>query len=108
MNRPYFDMGVPFLAGGVVFLLVAYLTGAMTATNTANANVAAARIDERAIMCQEAAVAYLTHKAEQTPAGVAADAADLPKALAEQFYVASGDISKDRAGREECTRKLSV
>jgi hypothetical protein len=104
MKTPYFDVGVPFLAGGVVFLLIAYGTGAMTAVNTANANVAAARIDERAIMCQEAAVAYLAQKSGIPAAGEA----DMPKALAEQFYVASGDVSKDRAGREECSRKLSV
>ena len=108
-NRPYFEVGVPFLAGGVVFLLIAYVTGAMTAVNTANANVAAARIDERAIICQEAAVAYLAQKPDQTPGGVAgAEAADLRKALAEQFYVASGDVSRDRTGREECSKKLNV
>jgi hypothetical protein len=92
---------VPFVAGGVVFMLIAYGTGLMTASNTARADVVAARIDERAIMCQEAAVAYLAQNA-------GAGAADQAKALAEQFYVATGNVNNDRAGREECSRKLSV
>jgi hypothetical protein len=102
MKTPYFDIGVPFIAGGIVFMLIAYGTGLMTASNTAKANVAAARIDERAVMCQAAAVAYLAQNAGGP------GAADQAKALAEQFYVSSGDVSKDRAGREECSRKLSV
>jgi hypothetical protein len=102
MKTPYFEVGVPFVAGGVVFMLIAYSTGLMTASNTARADVAAARIDERALMCQEAAVAYLAQNAG------GAGAADQAKALAEQFYISSGDVSKDRAGREECSRKLSV
>jgi hypothetical protein len=105
MKKSLFDLGVPFLAGGVLFLLTAYGTGLVTASNTARENVAAARIDERAVMCQEAAVAYLAHKAEQTPV---AAATDLPKALAEQFFVATGDARRDRMVLEECTRKLSV
>ena len=99
MKTPYFEVGVPFVAGGVVFMLIAYGTGLMTASNTAKADVAAARIDERAVMCQEAAVAHL--------AGAPA-AADQTRALAEQFYISSGDVTKDRAGREECSRKLSI
>ncbi len=102
MKTPYFDVGVPFVAGGVVFMLIAYGTGLMTASNTASADVAAARIDERAVMCQEAAAAHL---AQQAGAPAAAGQA---KALAEQFYISSGDITKDRAGREECSRKLSI
>jgi hypothetical protein len=102
MKTPYFDIGVPFVAGGIVFMLIAYGTGLMTASNTARADVVAARIDERAIMCQEAAIAYLAQKAGGT------GAADQAKALAEQFYVATGDVNNDRAGREECSRKLSV
>jgi hypothetical protein len=107
MKTPYFDVGVPFIAGGVVFLLIAYGTGLMTAANTARANVAAARIDERAIICQEAAIAYLAEKAGN-PSGVTSAEAEQRKALAEQFYVSSGDVSKDRAGREECSKKLNV
>jgi hypothetical protein len=102
MKTPYFDIGVPFVAGGIVFMLIAYGTGLMTASNTASADVAAARIDERAIMCQEAAVAYLAQNAGGP------GAADQAKALAEQFYVATGNVNNDRAGREECSRKLSV
>lgn len=102
MDRDYFQIGVPFLAGGIVFMLVAYGTGLMTASNTARADVLAARIDERASMCQEAAVAYLAQNAGGP------GAAEQAKALAEQFYVATGDVNNDRAGREECSRKLSV
>jgi hypothetical protein len=102
MKTPYFEVGVPFVAGGVVFMLIAYGTGLMTASNTARANVVAARIDERAIMCQEAAVAYLAQNAGGP------GAAEQAKVLAEQFYVATGNVNNDRAGREECSRKLSV
>jgi hypothetical protein len=104
MKKSLFELGVPFIAGGVIFMLAAYGTGLMTASNTARANVAAARIDERAVMCQEAAVAYLAQKAEQTPGAAAA----VPKVLAEQFLVASGDAGKDRMVLEECARKLSA
>jgi hypothetical protein len=103
MKKSLFDLGVPFLAGGVVSLLGAYGAGLITATSTARMNIAEARIDERATMCHAAAVAYL---AEQTTARVAGFAGS--NALAEQFVVATGDASIDRMVREACSKKLSA
>lgn len=109
MRKSLFDLGVPFLGGGVIFLLVAFGTGAITATNTSTANVAMARIDERAAMCQEAALAYLAETGKQVPADRSGtEARDLTKALADKFFLTTGDVTKDKMIKEACSSKLNA
>jgi hypothetical protein len=101
MNKDLFSIGVPFVAGGVVFLLLAFGTGIITATSTSRTNIALARVDERALMCFDAASAYLlAHGADANGATHAT--------LAEQFLATSGDKRTDTLVREACQKKLGA
>ena len=74
-NRDYFEVGVPFIGGGVVFLLVFYLLGLMVPSNVARSTVTAALVHERAVLCHKAAVAYIAEVGDKTDfkaAGMAA------------------------------------
>ena len=101
MKKDWFLLGVPFVAGGIVFLLAAYLTGIVTPTSTSRMNVAMARVDERATMCFDAATAFLSAQVPGT--AVLASAT-----LAEQFLSASGDKRTDTLVREQCQKKLEA
>jgi hypothetical protein len=100
-HKDLFLIGVPFLAGGVVFLLVAFATGLVTASSTSRANVAMARVDERATMCFDAATAYLATAQGQADGPIT-------RALAEQFSIASGDARTDTLVQEACRKKLDA
>jgi hypothetical protein len=107
MKKNLFDLGVPFAAGGVVFLLATFASGSITATSTAQMNVAKARIDERATICQDAAKTVL---AESTQAmdfsGV--QGKKRRDALAMDFVIPSGDARTDRLVLEECSKRLDT
>ena len=100
-DRDRFLIGVPFIGGGVIFLLLAFGSGIITATNTARANVALARIDERATICFDAATAYLSTPDGQGQAPASAD-------LVAQFVTASGDKRTDTMVGEACRKKLNT
>jgi hypothetical protein len=99
-KRDLFSIGVPFVAGGVVALLIGFSTGMFTATSTSLANVVSARVDERATICFEAVSAYLL-----TPDGQIQEAA-ARALLPAQFLIASGDKRTDTRVKEECRKKL--
>jgi hypothetical protein len=100
-DRDWFLIGVPFVAGGIVFLLLCFGTGIVTATSTSRTNVAMARVDERAIICFDAATAYLS-----TPDGQLHPPERA--ALAAQFLTASGDKRTDTLVGEACRKKLGA
>jgi hypothetical protein len=107
MKKNLFDLGVPFAAGGVVFLLATFASGSITATSTAQMNVAKARIDERATICQEAAMTVLAESTQPT------DFSGLPgkklrDSLAMDFVIPSGDAQKDRLVLQECSKRLDT
>ncbi len=109
LKNPVFDIGLPFLGGGVVILLSFYGLGWITPTNTARNNVEAARIDERASVCQQAAIAHLAEVGDirvLNETGVLAR--EMRDALAEEFVLESGDAVKDRLVREACSSKLGA
>jgi hypothetical protein len=101
MNRDLFSIGVPFLAGGIVFLLLCFGTGIVTASSTSRMNVAMARVDERATMCFDAATAHILTSGGQV-GGPASSA------LAEQFFTTSGDKRTDTLVQEQCRKKLGA
>jgi hypothetical protein len=100
-DRDWFMLGVPFVAGGIVFLLLCFGTGIITATSTSRANLAMARIDERATICFDAATAFLS-----TPDGQLNPPAT--QALAEQILTASGDKRTDTLVGEASRKKLGA
>jgi hypothetical protein len=107
MKKDLFDLGVPFAAGGVVFLLAAFASGAVTATNTSQLNVAKARIDERATICQEAAMTVLAEATQPTDfSGV--EGKKRRDALAMDFVIPSGDDRTDRLVLDECSKRLDT
>lgn len=99
MKKDVFEVGVPFIAGGVVFLLLAAGTGIITTSGTSRTDVAAARINERATMCFDAATAHLNASGQQ--------AGQTAAALAQEFAIASGDKRTDTLVQEECRKKLA-
>ena len=101
MQKDLFSIGVPFIGGGVVFLLLAFGTGIVTATSTSRMDIAMARVDERATMCFDAATAFLA-TAEGQAVGT------VKREFAEQFFVASGDRRTDTLVQDECRKKLGV
>jgi hypothetical protein len=100
-HRDLFLIGVPFVAGGIVFLLVAFATGLVTTTSASRTNIAMARIDERATMCFDAATAFLSTEGSGTSTPTNA-------ALAEQFFATSGDKRTDTLVRERCQKMLDT
>jgi hypothetical protein len=107
MKRDLFDLGVPFAAGGVVFLLGAFASGAVTPTNIAQLNVAMARVDERATICQEAAMTVLA-EATQTDDFSGLAGKKRRDALAMDFVIPSGDARTDRLVLDECSKRLDT
>ena len=101
MKKDLFLIGVPFVAGGVVFLLLAFGTGIVTTTSTSRINIAMARVDERATMCFDAASAYLLTRGAEPNGPTNAS-------LAEQFFTTSGDKRTDTLVREECQKRLGA
>jgi hypothetical protein len=99
-DRDLFSIGVPFVAGGVVALLLGFGSGMFTATSTSLMNVSSARVDERATICFEAVSAYLL-----TADGQLQEAA-ARALLPERFLIASGDKRTDTRVKEECRKKL--
>jgi hypothetical protein len=100
-RKDLFSIGVPFVAGGVVFLLLAFGTGIITATSTARMSASLARIDERASMCFDAATAFLA-----TAQGQAAG--PITREFAEKFSIASGNRTTDTMVQDQCRKKLGV
>jgi hypothetical protein len=98
MDRDFLSIGVPFVAGGAVFLLIAFATGIVTLGGTSRTDVAAARIDERATICFDAATAHLNASGKQ--------AGQTAAALAQEFTITSGDKGTDALVQEECRKKL--
>ena len=62
-------MGVPFVAGGAIFLFVAFVTGAATLSNNARELADEARAEERWSICNDPAAAPLS---DAQKAGLAA------------------------------------
>ena len=53
VKQSLFEVAVPFLAGGIVFLLVGFGTGLIGTTGASNINIAAARVNgTRHILCR--------------------------------------------------------
>ena len=107
MKKDLFDLGVPFLGGGVVFLLATFASGAITATSTAQLNVAKARIDERATICQDAAMTVLAESTQPMDfSGV--EGKKRRDSLAMDFVIPSGDARTDRLVLQECSKRLDT
>ena len=107
MKRNLFDVTVPFTAGGVVFLLLAFASGIVTPTNSARSDVAMARIDERATICHEAAMTVLAEATQpQDFSGI--KGRQLRDSLARDFVIPSGDARTDRRVLEECSKRLDT
>ena len=67
MKKDLFTLGVPFVAGGIVFLLAGFTTGLMTTSSDARLGAQNARVDARASICQKAATAHFAEIGEATP-----------------------------------------
>lgn len=104
MKKEIFPIAVPFIAGAIVFGLFAMATGIVTPTSTSDRNIALARIDERAMICFDAATAHMA-AAETVAAGVTPT---VKQAVAADFISASGDRQTDSMVREACQRKLDA
>jgi putative Ca2+/H+ antiporter (TMEM165/GDT1 family) len=108
-NRDYFEIGVPFLAGGVVFLLGFYLLGLIVPANVARNTVTAALVHERAVLCHKAAIAYIAEVGDKTDFKAAGMAArEARDALAAKFTIESDDVKNDRLVRDACRDMLGA
>jgi hypothetical protein len=109
VKRDFFDIGVPFLSGGVVFLLGLYGLGMITPTNVARDRLAQALVNDRATLCQQAALTHLATVGDTTPLNATGMAArEMRDALAAEFFTESGDVVRDRLVREACSQKLNA
>ena len=107
MNRDLFEVIVPFAAGGIVLLLLGFASGLITTTSSARSDVAMARIDERATICHEAAMASLAEATEPVDF-TGMEGRQRRNALASDFVIASGDDRTDRLVLEECSKRLDA
>ena len=107
MKKDVFDVGIPFAAGGVVFLLAAFASGIVTPTQSAQSDVAMARINERATICHEAAMTVLAEATQpQDFSGIGGR--QLRDSVARDFVIPSGDAGTDRLVLEECSKRLDT
>jgi hypothetical protein len=107
MKKDVFDVAVPFTAGGVIFLLLAFTSGIVTPTDSARSDVAMARIDERATICHEAAMTVLAESTQpQDFSGFGGR--QLRDSLARDFVIPSGDAGTDRLVLQECSNRLDT
>jgi hypothetical protein len=102
VKQGLFEIAVPFLAGGIVFLLIGFGTGIIGTIGSSNINIAAARVDERATFCVAAAQVVL----ERT--GESVDAMDTAQ---KRTFVAtlippSEDKRSDTLVMEQCADRL--
>ncbi len=109
MKKDLFNLGVPFLGGGVSFLLALYGLGLITPTNIARDQLALALVDDRATQCQQAVLAHNVAVGDTTPLnGTGMLAREMRDALAAEFFTESGDVVRDRLVRASCSQKLSA
>lgn len=109
VNRDYFEVGVPFVGGGVVFLLGFYLLGLIVPANVARSDLASALVHDRAVLCHQAVVAHLAQTGDTTDLTAAGMASrETREALAAKFTVESGDAVKDRLVRDACRDMLGA
>jgi hypothetical protein len=109
LKRDLFDVGVPFFGGGVVFLLGLYGLGMITPTSVAQDRLAQALVNDRATLCQQAALAHLADAGDTTPLNATGMAArEMRDELAAAFFTESGDLVRDRLVRAACSQKLNA
>ena len=102
VRQDAFEFAVPFLAGGIVSLLVGFGTGLIGTTGSSDINIAAARVNERATFCVAAAQAVLERTGESVEA--------LDTAKKRTFVTAlippSDDKRSDTLVMEQCADRL--
>jgi hypothetical protein len=109
MQKDYFDIGVPFVAGGVVFLLAFYLLGLIVPANVAWEQVTSAVVHDRAISCHKAVVAHLAEIGDTTDLKVTGmESRAMRDELAAEFTVDTDDVSRDRLVRQACSEMLNA
>jgi hypothetical protein len=107
MKSDLFTLGVPFVAGGIVFLLAGFGSGLVTTSSDARLSAQNARDDARANICEKAATAHFAEIGEKMPDFEGMTGRDERKALAADFLVSSGDEKIDRLALESCSEKLA-
>ena len=107
MKKDLFTLGVPFVAGGIVFLLAGFTTGLMTTSSDARLGAQNARVDARANICQEAATAHFAEIGEAMPDFEGMAGREQRDAVAAEFLISSGNESIDRLALKSCSEKLA-
>ncbi len=102
VRQDAFEFGVPFLAGGIVSLLVGFGTGLIGTTGSSDINIAAARVNERATFCVAAAQAVLKRTGESVEAMDTAKKRTFVAAL----IPPSEDKRSDTLVMEQCANRL--
>jgi hypothetical protein len=102
VRQAVFDVAVPFIAGGIVFLLVGFGTGVIGTTGSSNINITAARVNERATFCVAAAQVAL----ERTGENVEAMDTSQKRTLVEALIPPSEDRRSDTLVKEQCADRL--
>lgn len=108
MKKDIFPIAVPFLGGGVVFLLVAFTSGVMVTATDARNTALAARVDARASICREAAMAHYAGLGEAMPDFTGMAGRQTRDGVAADFLVASGNQTIDRLALQSCSEKLAA